>query len=85
LTQVARRLGGNYFDGNAKQIPTALLRHLTAPDTRSDKFQVSLRTLAIGVLAASAAILCLLPLLLEYLGSSWKPVPATNQKTEASA
>lgn len=83
LTQVARRLGGNYFDGNAKQIPSGLLRHLTAPDTRSDKFQVSLRTLAIGVLAVCAAVLCLLPLLLEYFGSGWKPVVAASRQGAA--
>ena len=84
LTQLARRLGGNYFDGNAKQISTALLQHLTAPDTRGDKFQVSLRLLAISTLAASAALLCLLPLLLEYFGSGWKPAAAAR-KTEANA
>ena len=84
LTQVARRLGGNYFDGNAKQIPTGLLHHLTAPDTRGDKFQVSLRTLAIGTLAACAALLCLLPLLLEFFGSGWKPA-AVNKPSEANA
>ena len=82
--QLARRLGGNYFDGNAKQISTALLQHLTAPDTRGDKFQVSLRLLAISTLAASAALLCLLPLLLEYFGSGWKPAAAAR-KTEANA
>jgi hypothetical protein len=35
---------------------------------------LNLRVLAISVLATSAAVLCVLPLLLEYLGSAWKPV-----------
>lgn len=74
LSQLARRLGGQYHDGNAKQVPTHLLRHLTAPDARTDQFQVSLRTLAIIALGTSAAWLCLLPLLLEYFGSAWKPI-----------
>jgi len=73
LSQLARRLGGHYHDGNAKQVPGDLLRRLTAPDEQTDKFQISLRTLAVLLLAAGAAMLCLLPLLLEYLGSGWKP------------
>jgi len=72
LSQLARRLGGHYHDGNNKQVPSALLRHLTAPDERKDAFQISLRTLAVATLAISAAILCLLPLLLEQFGSDWK-------------
>lgn len=72
LSQVARRLGGEYHDGNKKQIPTALLRHLTAPDERKDPFQIGLRTLAILVLATSSALLCLLPVLLDRFGSAWK-------------
>ena len=74
LSQLARRLGGRYHDGNAKQVPGDLLRRLTASDERTDKFQISLRTLAVLVLAACAALLCLLPLLLEFFGSAWKPV-----------
>ena len=73
LSQLARRLGGQYHDGNTKQVPTPLLRHLTAADERTDKLQLSLRTLAILTLAASAGLLCLLPLLLEHFGSAWKP------------
>ena len=73
LSQLARRLGGHYHDGNNKQIPSALLRHLTAPDERKDPFQISLRTLAIAILATCASLLCLLPILLEQFGSAWKP------------
>src|SRR6185503_11489525 len=73
LLQVARRLGGRYHDGNLKHIPSEWLQRLTAPDPRSTKFQINLRVLAIILLAASAATLCLLPVLLEFLGSPWKP------------
>jgi hypothetical protein len=75
LVQLARRLGGHYHDGNAKQVPGALLRRLTAPDAQTDRFHLSLRTLAVLVLAISAGVLCVLPLLLEYIGSFWKPAP----------
>ena len=74
LSQLARRLGGQYHNGNVKQVPSEMLRHLTAPDERTEKFQISLRTLAIIVLAVGASLLCLLPLLLENFGSAWKPV-----------
>jgi Ca-activated chloride channel family protein len=84
LAQVARRLGGQFHDGNSKQIPSAMLRHLTAADERGDKFQLSLRTTAIITLAAGVALLCLLPLFLEYFGSGWKPV-AAKIKTEVAA
>ena len=83
LAQLARRLGGHYHDGNFKQVPSELLRRLAAPDDRSDKFQLSLRVLAIGALAASAAILCLLPLLLEYLGSGWKAGAGAGREATA--
>jgi Ca-activated chloride channel family protein len=87
LTQLARRLGGQYHDGNAKQVPSGLLRHLTAPDERTDQFQIGLRTLAIITLAASVALLCLLPLLLEGFGSAWKRPAGTaaEQKAEVAA
>ena len=76
LSQLARRLGGRYHEANTKQVPSSLLRSLTAPDERPDKLQISLRLLAIIVLAASVSVLCLLPILLEYFGSGWKPAPS---------
>jgi Ca-activated chloride channel homolog len=83
LAQLARRLGGHYHDGNFKQVPSQLLRRLSAPDDRADKFQLSLRVLALGTLAASTAILCLLPLLLEYFGSGWQAGAARRQEATA--
>jgi len=74
LSQVARRLGGHYHDGNLKNVPGELLRHLTASDQRTDHFQVSLRTAAILTLALCAGLICLLPVLLESFGSAWRPL-----------
>ncbi len=81
LSQLARRLRGVYHNGNAKQVPSEYLKGLTAPDERTDRFQLNLRTLAIIVLTIGTCVLCLLPLLLEYLGSRWKPV-ANGVRTE---
>jgi Ca-activated chloride channel family protein len=74
LSQAARRLGGHYHDGNQKNVPSELLRHLTASDQRTDHFQVSLRTLAIITLAVCTGVICLMPILLETFGSAWRPM-----------
>jgi len=92
LSQLARRLGGHYHNGHVKQVPSEMLRRLIAPDEREEKFRLGLRSLAIVVLAVGAGVLCLLPLLLEYFGSAWKPLPkegrveaVTRQNAEVAA
>jgi len=82
LSQVARRLGGSYFDGNSKQVPSQLLRALTSEDGASDKIRLDLRMAAVVVLGVSVFVICLLPLLLEYFGSGWKK-PVTGSTKEA--
>lgn len=84
LTQLARRLGGHYHDGNVKQVPSGLLRPLSAPDEGTDTFQIGARTLAILALAAGVSVLCLLPLLLEAFGSGWQR-PAAKAGSEVAA
>lgn len=74
LSQLARRLGGTYHNGNRLQIPSDQLQHLLAADQTEEKLKINLRVLAMIILASGTALLCALPLLLEYLGSSWKPV-----------
>jgi hypothetical protein len=54
---------------------------LVADDESTEKVQLGLRLFALITLAASAALLCLLPLLLEYFGSGWKSIP-TMRKPE---
>ena len=73
LSQLARRLGGRYHDGNHKHIPSEWLQRLSAPEQDSSKTHLNLRVLAITLLALSIAALCLLPVVLECFGSSWKP------------
>jgi Ca-activated chloride channel family protein len=84
LSQVARRLGGTYFDGNSKQVPSALLRNLTEGDSSSGKIRMDLRVMALVVLSGSVVMLCLLPIMLEYLGSSWKkPIVKVRKEVES--
>lgn len=73
LSQLARRLGGKFFDCNTRQIPSDALRKLNTEDAGAAKWRTDRRMVALILLGASAAMLCLVPLLLEYLGSAWRP------------
>ena len=72
LSQLARRLGGRYFDGNTRNLPSDALQKINAEDPHAANWQGDRRLLALAVLAASATLLCILPLLLEWFGSAWK-------------
>ena len=73
LSQLARRLNGSFFDCNVRNIPSDSLAKLNAADPSASKWQTDRRLLALITLTISTALLCLLPLLLEYLGSAWRP------------
>lgn len=73
LSQLARRLQGTFYDCNTRQIPSDALAKLNAEEPGASKWRTDRRTLALIFLATASAVLCLLPMLLEYLGSSWKP------------
>lgn len=73
LSQLARRLGGKFFDCNTRQIPSDALQKLNADDSGAAKWRTDRRLAALIVLAISTAMLCLVPLLLEYFGSAWRP------------
>jgi Ca-activated chloride channel family protein len=79
LSQLARRLGGRYFDTNTRHLPSEVLRQLNSEDPGAAKWRTDRRLVALAVLAASSLLLCLLPLLLEWTGSAWRPrLPTPN-------
>lgn len=78
LSQLARRLGGRFFDCNVRQIPSDMLKPLNSEDPAAAKWRADRRVIALIVLAASSAVLCLIPLLLEFLGSPWRPRAAVS-------
>jgi Ca-activated chloride channel family protein len=85
LSQLARRLGGKYFDTNVRHIPSDALRLLNSENPRASNWQADRRLLALVVLCVSTTMLCLLPILLEWIGSAWKPVPpAARMKSQKS-
>lgn len=73
LSQLSRRLNGSFFDCNVRHIPSTALAKLNAESPGAAKWRTDRRLLALITLAASTALLCLLPLLLEYCGSAWRP------------
>lgn len=73
LSQLARRLGGKFYDCNTRQLPSSVLRNLNAEDPSTTKWRSDRRLTALMLLAVSTATLCAIPLFLEYLGSSWRP------------
>lgn len=72
LGQLARRLGGSYYNCNSRPLPGEALAALTAVDTGSAKWRTDRRLLALGIFALCATAWCLLPLLLESFGSGWR-------------
>ena len=73
LRQLAVRLDGHYHDGNDHQIPTDLLRRVTAVPGVDALHQLTLREFALIAVVVGATVLALLPLLLHYFGTSYIP------------
>lgn len=77
LSQLSRRLGGAYHDCNVRHVPSEALRALTEIEPGAARWRTDLRLVALAVLAFCAAVICLLPVLLEGLGSAWRPPVST--------
>ena len=75
LRQIATRLGGEYHDGNAKLVPTAMLQRLGTLAVDGTKRLPGQRELAIFLTALGSTMLAALPLLLHFAGSRWNPGP----------
>ena len=73
LRQVAMRLGGFYHNGNEKHLSTDLLKQLTSAKKESPFEKLSRREYALMACGFGGLILSLLPMLLHYFGTAWKP------------
>ena len=73
LRQIATRLRGIYHNGNEKHIATDTLNLLTKATGASPLEKLSRREFAIIACTIGATTLSLLPLLLHYVGTGWKP------------
>jgi Ca-activated chloride channel family protein len=77
LRQVATRLGGTFFDGNEKHLPSALVAEAAWREGDDDLVSWGLREFALCAVVAGAAVLSSLPLLLARFGTAWRPGPRT--------
>ena len=73
LRQMALRLGGTYHDGNKRHVATTVLSQITDGGTRSAVEQLTKREYALMAVGLGAGLLALLPLLLHFFGTRWRP------------
>lgn len=80
LRQVAIRMGGEFHNGNRRQVPSDIL-DAAAKDSRKPLLeQLTLREYALIAVLLSSLLLALLPVLLHYFGTGWRPgVPAARR------
>lgn len=71
LRQMALRLGGQYHDGNKRQVASEVLRTVTAGADREAALKLGRREYALLAMVLGALLLSLLPPLLRALGSPW--------------
>lgn len=71
LRRLAAELRGSYYDVNTRHVPTSALADLAVNPPKPARRDFSWKDLALGAIAIGAAILALLPLLLEYFGCAW--------------
>ena len=73
LRQIAVRLRGTYHNGNVNHLSTDLLRKLSPADSRSEWEKLTRREWALIACGGGALILSILPFLLHFAGTMWRP------------
>jgi Ca-activated chloride channel family protein len=77
LGQLARRLGGRYYDCNFRPLPREAVESLTSDKPAGSKWQIDRRMAALLLLGSATTLLCLMPVLLDMFGSPWRHRPTT--------
>lgn len=73
LRQLAIRLGGEFHNGNRRQVPSDMLS-AAAADSRTPLLErLTLREYALLAILLATALLGAIPMLLHYLGTVWRP------------
>lgn len=73
LRQLAIRLGGEFHNGNRRQVPSDMLS-AAAADSRTPLLErLTLREYALFAILLATALLGAIPMLLHYLGTAWRP------------
>ncbi len=84
LRQIAARLGGSYHNGNEKHVSTATLQSLSGGESQSVWDELTTREWAILACALGGLVYALLPVLLHYAGTMWRPGVRLAPTTEKS-
>jgi hypothetical protein len=85
LRRLAAELRGSYYDVNTRHVPTSALADLAVNPPKPARQGFSWKDLALGAIAIGAAILSLLPVLLEYFGCAWnaeRELPANRTREQ---
>jgi Ca-activated chloride channel family protein len=84
LRQIAVRLNGTYHDGNQKHLSSELLSQLTVIPRKTAFEQLTRREYALVACGLGGTVLALLPMLLHYWGTRWRPGvhAATHQQNQ---
>jgi Ca-activated chloride channel family protein len=84
LRQIAVRLNGTYHDGNQKHLSSELLSQLTVIPRKTAFEQLTRREYALLACGLGGTLLALLPMLLHYRGTRWRPgvYAATRQQSQ---
>ena len=82
LQFIARYLAGEYVDVNARHLPSAAMSTLLPPPPGLADRGLSRTGVALFLFAAMAALYALLPVGLEFFGSSWRVVPRSVAREE---
>jgi Ca-activated chloride channel family protein len=73
LKQIAARLGGSFHNGNERHLASSLIAATTGLEDLGVFERLTRREYALIASALGASILALLPLLLHFAGTSWRP------------
>jgi len=73
LRQLAVRLGGTYWDGNERHLPSTLVGRVTARREEGPLERLTRREYALLACGAGGLVLAVLPMLLQLLGTRWRP------------
>lgn len=73
LRQIAVRLRGEYHNGNEKHIPSETLRLVTQSSTEGRRAPWGRREYALLACGLGGFLYALLPVLLHWMGTSWRP------------
>lgn len=73
LKQIAARLGGSFHNGNEQHLASSLIAATTGLDEQSVFERLGRREYALIASGLGALLLALLPVLLHFFGTSWRP------------